>query len=125
MTFRVSLSDPRPIFNRGTCLFAGACHVLSFSTLFSCPYSPIVRQVKPNEGEDLAKVNKAAWVETSAKNDVNVGECSSGSSVSYLTSFLLKARCLSCVWRKSKSVPLPVPAKHQPTTSVLLCDIQL
>lgn len=26
------------------------------------------------EGEELAKVNKAAWVETSAKNDVNVGE---------------------------------------------------
>jgi len=32
------------------------------------------RQVKPKEGEELAKVNKAAWVETSAKNDVNVGK---------------------------------------------------
>jgi len=32
------------------------------------------RQVKQNEGEDLAKINKAAWVETSAKNDVNVGK---------------------------------------------------
>jgi len=36
--------------------------------------SPIVRQVKSNEGEDLAKSNKAAWVETSAKNDINVGK---------------------------------------------------
>jgi len=36
--------------------------------------SPIIRQVKPNEGENLAKVNKAAWVETSAKNDFNVGK---------------------------------------------------
>lgn len=36
--------------------------------------SPISRQVKPNEGEELAKANKAAWVETSAKNDVNVAK---------------------------------------------------
>jgi len=33
---------------------------------------PISRQVLSKEGEELAKVNKAAWVETSAKNDVNV-----------------------------------------------------
>jgi Ras homolog enriched in brain len=46
-----------------------------FFNVFPCPYSPIIRQVKPNEGENLAKVNKAAWVETSAKNDFNVGEC--------------------------------------------------
>ncbi|KAI0053588.1 hypothetical protein FA95DRAFT_459561 [Auriscalpium vulgare] len=32
------------------------------------------RQVAPNEGEDLAKANHAAWVETSAKNNVNVGK---------------------------------------------------
>lgn len=32
------------------------------------------RQVAPNEGEELAKLNKAAWVETSAKNNVNVGK---------------------------------------------------
>ena len=37
------------------------------------PYSPISRQVQPDEGEELAKSNKAAWVETSAKNNVNVG----------------------------------------------------
>ncbi|KAL0950039.1 hypothetical protein HGRIS_010047 [Hohenbuehelia grisea] len=36
--------------------------------------SPISRQVQPNEGEKLAKENKAAWVETSAKNNVNVGK---------------------------------------------------
>jgi len=30
--------------------------------------------VLPAEGEDLAKANRAAWVETSAKNNVNVGE---------------------------------------------------
>ena len=32
------------------------------------------RQVQPTEGEDLAKLNRAAWIETSAKNNVNVGE---------------------------------------------------
>ncbi|KIJ20210.1 hypothetical protein PAXINDRAFT_166327 [Paxillus involutus ATCC 200175] len=32
------------------------------------------RQVQPDEGEELAKLNKAAWVETSAKNNVNVGK---------------------------------------------------
>lgn len=32
------------------------------------------RQVAPNEGEELAKLNNAAWVETSAKNNVNVGK---------------------------------------------------
>ncbi|KAF8842310.1 hypothetical protein BDN67DRAFT_1067893 [Paxillus ammoniavirescens] len=31
-------------------------------------------QVQPDEGEELAKLNKAAWVETSAKNNVNVGK---------------------------------------------------
>lgn len=30
--------------------------------------------MQPTEGEDLAKANRAAWVETSAKNNVNVGE---------------------------------------------------
>jgi len=33
---------------------------------------PISRQVLSKEGEELAKVNKAAWVETSAKKDINV-----------------------------------------------------
>lgn len=37
------------------------------------PYSP-TRQVEPKEGEKLAKENKAAWVETSAKNAINVGQ---------------------------------------------------
>ena len=32
------------------------------------------RQVQPSEGEDLAKAIRAAWVETSSKNNVNVGE---------------------------------------------------
>jgi len=32
------------------------------------------RQVQPAEGEDLAKANHAAWVETSAKNNVNVAK---------------------------------------------------
>ncbi|RDB22568.1 GTP-binding protein rhb1 [Hypsizygus marmoreus] len=32
------------------------------------------RQVDPSEGERLAQTNKAAWVETSAKANVNVGE---------------------------------------------------
>jgi len=36
--------------------------------------SSVSRQVAPKEGEDLAKINKAAWVETSAKNNVNVGK---------------------------------------------------
>ncbi|KAF8450465.1 small GTPase superfamily [Boletus edulis BED1] len=36
--------------------------------------SPTSRQVQPNEGEEFAKSNKAAWVETSAKNNVNVGK---------------------------------------------------
>ncbi|KAJ7904471.1 P-loop containing nucleoside triphosphate hydrolase protein [Mycena olivaceomarginata] len=30
------------------------------------------RQVKPEEGQKLAKSNDAAWVETSAKNNINV-----------------------------------------------------
>jgi hypothetical protein len=42
--------------------------------------------VKPIEGEDLAKVNKAAWVETSAKNDVNVGKRDPPTIRCYLTS---------------------------------------
>ncbi|KAG2754717.1 hypothetical protein P692DRAFT_20769243 [Suillus brevipes Sb2] len=36
--------------------------------------SPNSRQVAPNEGEELAKLTNAAWVETSAKNNVNVGK---------------------------------------------------
>ncbi|KAI0068657.1 hypothetical protein BV25DRAFT_23127 [Artomyces pyxidatus] len=32
------------------------------------------RQVASNEGEELAKQNHAAWVETSAKNNVNVAK---------------------------------------------------
>jgi len=36
--------------------------------------SPISRQVRSEEGEELAKTNKAAWVETSAKNNTNVGK---------------------------------------------------
>jgi len=36
--------------------------------------SPISRQVLSAEGEELAKTNKAAWVETSAKNNINVGK---------------------------------------------------
>lgn len=45
----------------------------SFVYAIPAPYSPNSRQVPPNEGEELAKLNKAAWVETSAKNNVNVG----------------------------------------------------
>ncbi|KAG8218700.1 small GTPase superfamily [Butyriboletus roseoflavus] len=36
--------------------------------------SPNSRQVQPDEGEELAKSNKAAWVETSAKTNANVGK---------------------------------------------------
>lgn len=32
------------------------------------------RQVSPQDGEALAKSNKAAWIETSAKENVNVGK---------------------------------------------------
>ncbi|KAH9965906.1 small GTPase superfamily [Russula dissimulans] len=32
------------------------------------------RQVSPGEGEDLAKANHAAWIETSAKNNINVAK---------------------------------------------------
>ncbi|KAH8999088.1 small GTPase superfamily [Lactarius akahatsu] len=32
------------------------------------------RQVQPAEGEELAKANRAAWVETSAKNNINVAK---------------------------------------------------
>ncbi|KAI9452081.1 P-loop containing nucleoside triphosphate hydrolase protein [Russula earlei] len=34
----------------------------------------ITRQVSPGEGEDLAKANHAAWIETSAKKDINVAQ---------------------------------------------------
>ena len=37
-------------------------------------HPPFSRQVQSNEGEELAKTNKAAWVETSAKNNINVGK---------------------------------------------------
>jgi Ras family protein len=33
--------------------------------------------VQAAEGEELAKANRAAWIETSAKNNINVGELSS------------------------------------------------
>ena len=104
-----------------------ACHMFSFSTLFCCPYSPIVRQVKSNEGEDLAKINKAAWVETSAKNDINVGQYSSAPvccCVLHPASHS-KEKCLSCVWPKSKSGHPPVAAKYQLATSVSSCDIDM
>lgn len=32
--------------------------------------------MQATEVEDLAKANRAAWIETSAKNNVNVGEFS-------------------------------------------------
>ncbi|KAI6047210.1 small GTPase superfamily [Pisolithus marmoratus] len=32
------------------------------------------RQVQPGEAEELAKIKQAAWVETSAKNNINVGK---------------------------------------------------
>jgi len=38
------------------------------------PHRLVNRQVEPNEGYKLAEANKAAWVEISAKNDINVGE---------------------------------------------------
>jgi Ras family protein len=41
------------------------------------------RQVKPEEGQKLAKSNDAAWVETSAKNNINVGQCSCYTSERY------------------------------------------
>jgi hypothetical protein len=91
---------------------------------FPRPYSPIIRQVKPNEGESLAKVNKSAWVETSAKNDVNVGECDFGSydpAVSHRLSYC-KARYLSYAWLKSKSGRPPAAMKHQRRTNASLCD---
>lgn len=95
-------------------------------SLFQRLHSSIIRQVKPNEGEDLAKVNKAAWVETSAKNDVNVGKCNSGSydlpvPISHPVSYF-KARYLSYAWPKSKSGRPPAVAKHQQRTNVSLCD---
>jgi len=31
------------------------------------------RQVPSSEGENLARANKAVWIETSAKNNVNIG----------------------------------------------------
>jgi Ras family protein len=34
------------------------------------------RQVKSEEGQKLAKDNDTAWVETSAKTNINVGQCS-------------------------------------------------
>jgi GTPase SAR1 family protein len=37
-------------------------------------HNPHIRQVQSAEGEDLARANHAAWVETSAKNNINVGE---------------------------------------------------
>lgn len=33
-----------------------------------------LRQVSPDEGKDLAAENQAAWIETSAKNNLNVGK---------------------------------------------------
>lgn len=37
-----------------------------------CSYRNL-RQVSPDEGQGLAAENSAAWIETSAKNNVNVG----------------------------------------------------
>lgn len=37
-------------------------------------HDPHIRQVQSAEGEDLARENHAAWIETSAKNNINVGE---------------------------------------------------
>lgn len=131
MTSRVSLSDPRSISKQGVSYifrFAGARHVFSFSTPISCPYSPVARQVKSNEGEDLAKINKAAWVETSAKNDINVGECDSLLRIIFPFSLILsdfKARYLNYVWPKSKSGHPAAATKHQLGINVSLCDNNL
>jgi hypothetical protein len=51
------------------------------------PHSPNSRQVAPNEGEELAKLTNAAWVETSAKNNVNVGK-----ELSHFSTFLFFTR---------------------------------
>ncbi len=58
----------------------GPCmHVLHWScpskifSVFSISYSKN-RQVAKDEGEELAKQNHAAWVETSAKTNTNVGK---------------------------------------------------
>lgn len=39
-----------------------------------CSFFLRSRQVDASEGEKLAQANKAAWIETSAKNNVNVGQ---------------------------------------------------
>ncbi|TFK43575.1 small GTPase superfamily [Crucibulum laeve] len=55
------------------------------------------RQVDPSEGEKLAKQNKAAWVETSAKNNVNVSK--------------VFESCLAEIEKRSPSNQAEAPAK--------------
>ncbi|KII94825.1 hypothetical protein PLICRDRAFT_169544 [Plicaturopsis crispa FD-325 SS-3] len=57
--------------NEIPCVIVGSKTDLANSPI---PYHVMSRQVKPNEGEELARVNNAAWVETSAKENINVGK---------------------------------------------------
>jgi Ras family protein len=68
----VLLSDPKPISKIGKMpvqqdLPLSACDIFVDNDLSHS------RQVQPMEGEKLAQQIHAAWVETSAKSNVNVG----------------------------------------------------
>jgi hypothetical protein len=66
--------DPKSISNKGV---FDLDNVANPAVIVACfilaPHRPVNRQVAPDEGEKLAQTNKAAWVETSAKNNINVG----------------------------------------------------
>ena len=73
----------------------------SYATLILFSYRSS-RQVDPSEGEKLAKENKCAWVETSAKDGTNVSKYrhkslphSAGAEYRYL-----QAKCLNSAYRR-------------------------
>ena len=81
------------------------------------------RQVQPEEGQQLAKQNHAAWVETSAKTNTNVGTC-------FLPAFhaplvwrpnacrVPQARSLSSVSVRSRRTRPPSRATPQPKVAL-------
>jgi Ras family len=58
-----------PIFKEGSSSTAA-----DITLLFYCSHNyPSSRQVESTEGEQLAQTNNAAWIETSAKDNINIG----------------------------------------------------
>jgi Ras homolog enriched in brain len=92
--------------------------------MISAPH-PKSRQVPSEEGQQLAKQNHAAWVETSAKQNTNVGTCPCFTPSRSASGWLTLVACPAgkvfelCLQEIEKASP---STKSEPPTSK--CTIQ-